>query len=156
MPAHGWKLTPLFTSSSLLSPSPFVLPASSLVTAAVLLGDKLVATNCPSRCPYGDDSMVEWCIRIASSTHNVTTCLSADREVVSQSPISKLFKMEDYLDIEVLPDGGRPKLVVKEITRLHNKALITCIVTTPTCKDLAHTHIYQGESATAMLCGSFN
>ncbi len=63
--------------------------------------------------------------------------------------------MEDYLDIEVSPDGGRPKLVVKETTHLHNKALITCIVTTPTCKDLAHTHIYQGESVTALLCGNF-
>ena len=53
--------------------------------------------------------------------------------------------MEDYLEVEVAPGGGHPNLVVKETTSVFNKALITCIVSTPTCKDLVHTYIYQSK-----------
>ena len=80
-------------------------------------------------------------MRIASSARNVTTCLSAEGDVVSQSPIAKLIQLEDYLEVEVSPGGGPPKLVFKESIPVLNKALITCIVSTPTCKDIAHSHI---------------
>ena len=91
--------------------------------------------------------MVQWCVRLASSSHNTTTCLSDDGYVVSQSPISKQIGLADYLEVEMAPDGGPPKLVVKETTALFSYALMSCIVTTPTCKDISNTYIsLQSES----------